>query len=82
MLFTSTQMQMTEMLTVAPEINFCVEKQLYAGCGNHNHSSAREGCEKTLIVGLWMLMGLLIMNIVPLLVLPMHWLQKILCRTE
>lgn len=82
MLFALRQIQKTEPLTVAPEINFCAEKQLCAGCCNHNHSSAREGCEKTLIVGLCMLMGLPCMNILPLWVLPMRCLQKIFCRTE
>lgn len=42
---------------MALEINLCAEKQLCAGCCNHNHSSARQGCEKTLIIGLCLVMG-------------------------
>lgn len=63
MLFALRQMQKTKPLAAAPEINFCAAKQLCAGCCNHNHSSAREGHEKTLIVGLCMLMGLPSMNV-------------------
>ena len=82
MLFALRQMQKTKPLTAAPEVNFCAGKQLCAGCCNCNHSSAREGREKKMIVGLHMLMGLPTMNILPLWVLPMQCLREILCRTE
>lgn len=78
MLFTLRQMQKIRLLTAAPEINFCAEKQLCAGCCNHNHSSAREGREKALITGLCVLIGLPSKNILP----PWDLPKQILCRTE
>lgn len=78
MLFTLRQMQKIKLLTAAPEINFCAEKQLYAGCCNRNHSSATEGHKKALITGLCVLIGLPSMNILPPWDLPM----QILCGSE